>query len=827
MSRDTNAPAGDTADRRLSRSDRAWIVAPLVWLALILLLFRDVLFSPQALVPTEQGSDLATQFVYWRDFGFRHLRAGHLPLWNPHLFSGTPFFGNFQSALLYPPTYLHLFLPLATALNGEIMLHLFLMGLFVYLWTARRGLHPLACLLTSVLVMLGGPFFLHVYAGHLNNLAAMVWVPLLLLAVDGLLEKRSAGWWLLGTCAVTLQILAGHPQYVFRTAVAVTIYTALCLLQTKELKTRERLHVVFSLVSVYAGAAALAAVQLGAGWQVARESTRGGAGIPYEFAAIFSLPPENFLTLLAPAFFGNMTSFPYWGRCYLWEVSLFMGVAGLALALYGLFFGSPANPGHAIDSIRQRRSAAVMVILLLWLALGALTPLFKLLYTYVPGFNRFRVNAEFSFQAGLFIALLAGIGLDGLLRSPPRPRSTRSMAIFLLSSGLMVGIGGLWLRGSITEGASGAWGRIVTAVAASGESFAPPEVLRSPEFIRQAGDVAVQSLLVSSGLCLLLAALFFATGFFRKSAYLIALVALLEMVLFARTSRTSFDLATTRPTEEQHFLAAHPGDYRILNINGRPFFSPNSAMSSGAQDIWGYDPVILGRYAAFMAWTQKQNPNEVTMYLPFTRLHPLYRMLRCRYAFVPADNNPETATVRTIEVQDILPRLLLVHDYAVVEGRERIFNALNASAFDPRRQVILETTPEPKPVQAKPPDSKASGKLRLVDSSTDHLTIEAELPRPAILLITDSYSSGWRAVALPDSVQQNYELLPANYVLRAIPLAAGRHHLRVEYAPLAFQVGKWVSLVSLLLYVTLLGWYLRQVYRTRRPSNIARKLEAA
>jgi uncharacterized membrane protein YfhO len=100
--------------------------------------------------------------------------------------------------------------------------------------------------------------------------------------------------------------------------------------------------------------------------------------------------------------------------------------------------------------------------------------------------------------------------------------------------------------------------------------------------------------------------------------------------------------------------------------------------------------------------------------------------------------------------------------------------------------------------------------VELADSSTDHLTIRAELPHAALLLITDSYSAGWRATPLPGSIQRSYQVLPANYVLRAIPLAAGSHRLRLEYAPLAFRAGVWVSLASLIVYLMFCGWWIRQ-----------------
>ena len=57
------------------------------------------------------------------------------------------------------------------------------------------------------------------------------------------------------------------------------------------------------------------------------------------------------------------------------------------------------------------------------------------------------------------------------------------------------------------------------------------------------------------------------------------------------------------------------------------------------------------------------------------------------------------------------------------------------------------------------------GNVRLVNSSTDELTIEAEVKSPSILLITDTYAKGWRARALPGSSQASYHVMPGKLLL--------------------------------------------------------------
>jgi uncharacterized membrane protein YfhO len=90
------------------------------------------------------------------------------------------------------------------------------------------------------------------------------------------------------------------------------------------------------------------------------------------------------------------------------------------------------------------------------------------------------------------------------------------------------------------------------------------------------------------------------------------------------------------------------------------------------------------------------------------------------------------------------------------------------------------------------------------------LIVEADLPRPAILLITDAFSNGWRAKPLEGSAQRAYQVLPANYVLQAVPLSAGHHRIQLEYLPSAYQKGKWISLVSIVAFLIGTGWYARK-----------------
>lgn len=756
-----------------------FLVATLILLGFTVAMFAEVLFSSKEIVLSRANADLSDQFAYWREFGFDQLRNGNLALWNPHVFSGAPFFGGFQSSLLYPLNILYLILPLSRAINFSIALHVFLLGIFMYLWTSYRRLHPLACIVSSVLLMFCGAHFMQIRAGHLPHLCTMTWAPLLFLSIDRFFEKRSLGWCLLGMFVITMQVLAGYPQHVFYTAVAVAIYSGLCIV-----KAEKRTKIAIGLLSMYVGASALGAVQLLTGIQVAEESIRSG-GLPYEFAARFSLPPENLVTLLAPSFLGNATTVAYWGRWYLWEVSLFVGITGFILAIFGSVCGER----------RTRRFSVAMALLLLLLALGAYTPLFRILHSWFPGFNKFRGSSKFIFYASLFITMLAGIGLDHIIRH----RHIHRRTIFaILAFALLIGSASACIRYSAAStNPKGWWQQTMYGVYSTDESYLPEAYYKDRQFIGKASAVASKSLMIAAVTCLLLSFLLFLARFSHKPVYAIALMAIAEIFIFGKASLSTFNLEAIRVPKIEKALSGHGGDYRIFNLP-----NSNSAMSTGMQDIWGYDSVVLRRYAEFMTFTQGYSPDEATQYVTFSRIHRLYGMLRCRFAFIPSGSR-----IGILEEKDVMPRLQLIQDYVEVQDRDRIFEIMEDASFDPNKRVILETHPYPEPVI-----SEEKGTAKVVDSSTDHLIIEADLPHPAILLITDAYSNGWHARALPGSSQKRYHVVPANYILRGIPLSRGHHRIYVEYVPLAFQIGKCISIGAVIAYIVLLGWHSRKTY---------------
>jgi len=751
----------------------------LVVLLLAALAVAVVLLLPAHLVFGSITGDLPTQIIPWRAFATASLRAGHLPLWNPYTYSGEPFLGGFQSALLYPLNVIFVGLPLARAINLSILLHFVILGWGLYRWGGQRGLHPVAGVVCGVTFVLSGVVYPHIYAGHLPNICAMAWAPWILAGLESAWSERGRAGLFQASAGICLQILAGNSQYVFLTAVAAGL-DALVWSVGERSARRRALPLV---AGCYAAAALLAAAQLFPGLAALQESARNGQ--PYGAASIFSFPFENFVTLFAPRFFGDHLHYPYWGRWYIQEMSVFIGAAGVILVLAGAF-----------DSVQRKRARLDLAAgaLLLILALGANTPLYRPIYEFVPGFGIIRGMSKFTFPAMMFVILAAGAGVDALIQRRPIPGR---LVFVSFGAAVALAAAGLFLLDQPGQVAG-----YIRTWRAMDQVYDPQVMPANRDFVEAAGTRAADSLLAAGGFFFLVGGSLLGVERRPWQRWTPLLILGVELAGFAWTNSASTDPSYATPDGVREFFAKNPGDYRVLmQILPSGY---DGGFLLGEPDLWGNDPFVLRRYAEFMAFTRGIDPNLASQTLrPFEGVPPIYEMLRCRYFFRTSRDNQILAY--NVPVPP-MARAQLISDYQVLGGRDAIFAAMKGPNFDPRRVVLLESEPSPRPVPSADP-----GTVRAVETSPDSVVIEADVKTPSLLLVTDPYSRDWRAEPLAGSSQQAYRILPANYILRAVPLAAGHHRLVMEYTPSFFHLGIAVSAIAWL------GWLGSAFAACRRP----------
>ena len=691
-----------------------------------------------------------------------------LPMWQP-------FFWKFRIRSFVSPNWMHFLLPLVYAVNWIIFLHVFLSGALTFAWARFRGLSTQAAFIAGTVWMWCGAFYLHLSAGHIPNLCAMTWIPLVFLGLEGILEKGTAVWACLLTLALTMQILAGHPQYVFFTLGVGGLFFCLRIFQSgqKGLKT------ILALGSLlFAGG--LAAAQLFTGYEAEGEGLRQ-LSLDYKMASSFSLPFENILTLVFPEFFGKLEPGSYWGRWYPWEVSLFIGITAFVLAIIGW---------SRVRSIR-RRADLILLFLVFLFALGPGTPLYPLLYQWFPRVNEMRGWAKLDVFFALLIAMSAGMGFDFLLKElTPRRNWIRTFTI-IASSLLLLGLGLFLLIQYFPK----TWGASFAQIAWIQKTMDGLDPSVRETFTKDSGFHLVASLVIGSVFFGVLAFLFSLKNYWRNWGVLILCVA--ELFIFARMNRPTFPISTweNKVSVLKGFCTSHPGDDRVYGTS-------SDSLIAGSRDIWEYEPMVLRRYGQFVASTQGLEDNRLYSVMPvFSRFSPLFGLVRLRYLLEESPTG-----LRFLEMPfPRLPRFKLFEHWDVFLNGETARKALIQPRFDFFHKVILEKAP-----RFNPGKGKGAGKLDWNEIDSEHIEIRAELSKPSVLLVTDNYSDGWHARPLDGSGQNAYEVLPGDYFLQAIPLGAGSHHFQLEYQPGAFSLGIKVTGVSIFLYLAVIYWLWRK-----------------
>ena len=775
--------------------------AALVLGVITVLIFGNVMFFGDASVLSKLKLDIYGCSLTRNEFSFGQLRQGNFALWCPACFCGFPNFGGFQSWLVYPLAFPNLFMSAAAAINWCFILHTFMGGMFMYLWLGRQSLHRNACLAGALMFAFCAPLYLRLYVGHPTVHATIIWIPLLLLAIDGLIAAPSLGWLLLGTTAVSMQLLAGYPQVVFYTAIAAGFYTLAKLPVAPKI---QKSIFLLSLMNIFA--LGLTCVQWTTAAAMADECVRKG-GVSYPFAAMFSLPLENWLTLIRPGLFGNMEDFPYWGRCYMWEMCPYFGIVGLFFAVVGLW-----HPQR-----RRVLTVAAIAAIMGVLAMGSHSPHFRFFYDHVPGFNMFRGNSKFIILLVIFLIFLSAHGLDFFFRKDAQKPLIRRALIGVMVACMVLAISTVVTASCDAE----TFWWLMSIPLNSREMMVDPHGFTHPDTVLKAARIMAGELQLAlcflGGLTILIGLLWWRPQW-RNGLYL-AIVGLLalELLQFAWSEHVSFSPELVRrPNLEQH-LKTNLGDSRIFCPND---YSNIALSMPGVSDLWGYgSDSVIRRYAEFMAFTQGDNPDQVTGYQVFKSLHPRYDLLRCKYVLYPQPDD----TQKVVEVLGALPKFLLIADWRVVEKRDEVFATINRPEFNPRQSVLLERQPAGWPAAtaaAVAPALEKAERISILRESTDWQEVEVTLAKPAILLQTDLYTPNWHVYALPGSAQTAYELIPGNYILRAIPLQAGTHRLRIEYRPMKFVVGKWVSLISLALFALLLAAWSSRIRRHCKSSTL-------
>jgi hypothetical protein len=769
--------------------------APFLIMALLtLVVFRRYLLSG----PGEMlmGQDTLAAGIMFRKFFVEHIRAlGRLPLWNPYLFGGVPTIEAGSGDILYPASILHFLLPLTSALAWKLILHVYLAGVFMYLAARAFRVRRLVALFAGSAYLLSANLVSLVWGGQDGKMYVIALFPAALWLLVTALDRRS---WLrfLWLGVVAGLMVVAHPQLAYYAYIALAAY-ALGSLWSRRREGGALLATGLAggMLAVVTAAGVAAIVLLPMYRYLREDSPRAGPGRGFEYSASWSLHAEEAISLFIPDFTGtDVQSETYWGKNPFKHNSEYGGALVFLLGIAGLF-------GLKGDSRRWGLGAMVGVSLLY--ALGAGTPVFRVLYSVVPGLKNFRAPSLAAFVAVAALTLLAALLLENALaREDTRARRVMSNALAVGgAAALLIAVAAL----ASGPGLYGAWTSI----------FGAAEGGRSTAFLANVPRIAAGGLIVAL-LCgaAWLTVYLWGRGSLRAAhvvAVLIGLTALDSMRIDDRYIQVVRydDFFPPDPGIEALRARLGPGE-RVLAIGG--VYPEGFLATYGIPEVFGYHGNQLRWYNALTRYDVRQaarTPADLEHYWLGLMGSAALKTLSARYILLPGQVDlpglrllGADQRVAVYANDAALPGVAVVPQVQVEPDSARRIATLWSPTFDPAKTAIVE-----RPVQAIG-QAGGTGTAVIEGNGDDTLAIRVRASGPALLTVSRTYHPSWQAEI--DGVP--VPVVRVNHALMAVPLArSGEQHVMMRYRPQIVRlaavvtVATWVSVLFLTLVGATLG----------------------
>jgi len=344
----------------------------------------------------------------------RVIDHGSLPLWNSYLFSGTPLLGGFNAGAAYPLTWLMAVLDIFTAwaLTLAVAYDVALLGMYLFL--RRQGISGHAATFGAATFAFAG--YLTGQMVHIDLIEGAIWVPWMLLAVQGLTERPGAGppgqpaarplrlWAGLLALSAGLSVLSGGVEAFIDGLIVVGVYFVARLVSMDWLRRDHRRSLLAPLAATAlgaAGGAALSAAQWLPGLAFISQSQR--AVRSYGFFTSGSLEARLITLVASPFVEGTNRSWAaYFGTYNFPEVTSYMGILALiaACSLLGRRYRRRPEARHWWVWY----PVIVLGVLSAW---GRQTPFGHLLYV-IPGVNSQRLLNRNLLLVDVALAVLFG-----------------------------------------------------------------------------------------------------------------------------------------------------------------------------------------------------------------------------------------------------------------------------------------------------------------------------------------------------------------------------------------------------------------------------------
>lgn len=727
------------------------------------------------------------QFIPWRAYGFELLEKGIFPFWNSLNGMGAPLFANYQTAFLYPfswilyPFYWVGDVPaLSWGFTLLVPVHLGFAGVGTALLLKELGINSRGQLVGGLAFGLCGYFVAR--ASFFSMIWAGAWLPWLIWAVERTTraENRSQRWMMTVVLALIAanQLLAGHAQLSWYSLVFVLFWVMFRIANLGERRTKIT-QLFFVAVGIVL-AVLLAGVQLLPTLEYLLESQRSSA-VDYEYAVNYSLWPWRLLGFFLPDLFGNPGSGNYWGFGAYWEDALYIGFIPILLALrtIGVLFKKSSTHNWDISKPRLVKFLWATVVISIVLSLGKNTPIFPWLYRNIPTFDMFQAPTRWMFLAVFSLSLLAGLGAHSWER--PRAKARRRLKM-LAVAGVSVGVGAL----------------------AGGMLLPQIEMTFVQSFVLMAG------LLFSSSIVGLLAPSgeasgkhiiwnVLASGLILLDLWIagVSLNPFINMHYFENsTPAFAVGIPKTRiyipPSVERSLKFEKYLSFRDFNENKnweemKLLPLPNLNLLSGIAMVNNFDPLVTKYYEEWMEELDDLPQSVVELQLKKMGVGVIIQLddqhtLNWREQEVEPD-----AIIGWKNCQRIVTESEKTLNFMLLQGVQSSTNG----------ECIIVEAGETCDIPSTP--SETSAQVELLRDEVNLLEIMVSTDSTGWLRIADSWYPGWTATI--DGKRVTVERV--DHLLKGICVPAGNHKIILQYQPTGFPIVMGISLATLLVCIIL------------------------
>jgi hypothetical protein len=795
-------------------------IAILTFLVVTVFFFKPVFFDKKTIKQNDiiQFQGLAKELNDYRE------QTGEEALWAGHSFSGMPaYLITVQwgyKALSYTKRIMAVGLPHPIA-------NIFLAFVCYYILLLTFKVRPYFAIAGALAFGLSSYMIIGLSAGHNARIGAIAFMPLLIAGIHLVFSGKKVLGFGIATLGTALHLKENHLQITYYLLMMIAVYGIVQLVYA--IKEKKLVQFVQSVGVLLPAALISAASMTGPLWAVSeysQYSTRGksdlvsatnekaSSGVSKEYAFQYSSGLLEPMTVLIPDFYGgsssqSLVSDPksktYQALVQSQNQEQANQLANYASAYWGEQpFTAPYYAGAIVWAlfvlaffVVERKhlwwlaSISVLGIMLSW---GSSFESFNyFLFDYLPGYSKFR-SVTFTLIMFFFsIPLLAMLAIENVLEMKWTLELKRKLLwAFALTAGVccLFALGGNIFGSYLKSTEDGLPGWFSTAMRADRASLFRADAWRS------------------FWLILLCSILLFSTlkGWINQYVFaaVLSVLFLVDLVSVDNRYFTKDNYQRVRDNsyfaknEADNFILSDKADFRVFNAN-----YSEARTSYYHQSLGGYHGAPIKLYDELLkAFFDKQGgqlgealQNPAPNFNQFNVLN----MLNARYLVF---GNTRDAVLQNNQA------------YGNAWFIKNIVNAKNAN--EELDLTIATSTPHDAVVNTSvfripSPAFDSTSYILLKERTPNKLVYEATTQQANLAVFSEIYyPKGWTATIDGKVV----DILRANYVLRALPIPAGKHTLVFEFKPDAYYIGNTITIASswlvLLILLGTIAWSLKK-----------------